>query len=62
MLYTFWMAPKPRLRAVAAIDPEGPVAYRSTLPVDEIVAALRADGIPAATSRDAGGHSRTRRK
>jgi pyroglutamyl-peptidase len=37
------------------IDPEGPVAYRSTLPVDAIVAALRAGGIPAAASRDAGG-------
>jgi pyroglutamyl-peptidase len=38
-----------------AIDPAGPVAYASTLPVDAIVAALRADGIPAAPSRDAGG-------
>jgi pyroglutamyl-peptidase len=38
------------------IDPTGPVAYRSTLPVDEIVAALRAEGIPAASSRDAGGY------
>jgi pyroglutamyl-peptidase len=37
------------------IDAAGPVAYRSTLPVDELVAALRADGIPAAASRDAGG-------
>lgn len=33
----------------------GPVAYRSSLPVDAIVAALRAEGIPAAASRDAGG-------
>ncbi len=39
----------------AEIDPAGPVAYRSTLPVDAIVAALRAEGIPAAESRDAGG-------
>jgi pyroglutamyl-peptidase len=39
----------------AAIDPGGPVAYASTLPVDEIVAALRAESIPAAPSRDAGG-------
>jgi pyroglutamyl-peptidase len=39
----------------AQIDPSGPAAYPSTLPVDEIVAALRADGIPAAPSRDAGG-------
>jgi pyroglutamyl-peptidase len=38
-----------------AIDPEGPAAYASTLPVDELVAALRAEGIPAAPSRDAGG-------
>jgi len=37
------------------VEPEGPVAYRSTLPVDEIVAALRAAGIPAAASRDPGG-------
>jgi pyroglutamyl-peptidase len=39
----------------AAIDPVGPVAYPSTLPVDEIVAALQVEGIPAAPSRDAGG-------
>jgi pyroglutamyl-peptidase len=39
----------------AAIDPGGPPAYASTLPVDEIVAALRAEGIPAEPSRDAGG-------
>lgn len=38
------------------IDRGGPVAYRSTLPVDRIVAALRAEGIPAASSRDAGGY------
>ncbi len=38
------------------IDPAGPVGYRSTLPVDDIVAALRAEGIPAASSRDAGGY------
>jgi pyrrolidone-carboxylate peptidase len=41
--------------SAAEIDPAGPVAYRSTLPVDAIVAALRAEGIPAAASRDAGG-------
>ena len=40
----------------AEIDPAGPLALRSTLPVDEIVAALRDDGIPAAVSRDAGGY------
>jgi pyroglutamyl-peptidase len=39
----------------AEIDPAGPVAYRSTLPVAEIVAALRAEGIPASESWDAGG-------
>jgi pyroglutamyl-peptidase len=39
----------------APIDPAGPAAYGSTLPVDEIVDALRRDGIPAAPSRDAGG-------
>jgi pyroglutamyl-peptidase len=38
-----------------AIDEAGPVAYASTLPVDAIVAALRAEGIPAAPSSDAGG-------
>jgi pyroglutamyl-peptidase len=39
----------------AEIDPGGPVARRSSLPVDEVVEALRAEGIPAAASRDAGG-------
>jgi len=39
----------------AAIDPSGPIAYASTLPVDAIVEALRAQGIPAQPSRDAGG-------
>ena len=39
----------------APIDPGGPLAYASTLPVDALVAALRADGIPAHASRDAGG-------
>jgi pyroglutamyl-peptidase len=37
------------------VRPGGPVGYWSTLPVDESVEALRADGIPAAASRDAGG-------
>jgi pyroglutamyl-peptidase len=40
-------------RAEIAVD--GPVAYRSSLPVDAIVEALRGEGIPAAASRDAGG-------
>jgi pyroglutamyl-peptidase len=39
----------------SAIDPDGPVAYPSTLPVDDLVAALRVQGIPASPSRDAGG-------
>ena len=39
----------------APIDADGPVAYPSSLPVDDIVTALRAEGIPAAPSRDAGG-------
>jgi pyroglutamyl-peptidase len=39
----------------APIDADGPVAYPSTLPVDELVAALREEGIPASPSRDAGG-------
>jgi len=37
------------------IDADGPVAYRSTLPVDEIVESLRAEEIPVERSRDAGG-------
>ncbi len=39
----------------SAILTDGPVAYRSALDVDGIVDALRASGIPAAASRDAGG-------
>lgn len=39
----------------AEIDPGGPAAYRSTLPVAEIVAELRGADIPAGESRDAGG-------
>jgi pyroglutamyl-peptidase len=39
----------------AEIVTGGPVAYRSSLPVDVVVDALRAEGIPAAASRDAGG-------
>ncbi|MGH3049160.1 MAG: hypothetical protein ACRDLK_03300 [Gaiellaceae bacterium] len=42
--------------SAAAIDADGPAAYRSGLPVEEIVAALGAEGIPAGTSRDAGGY------
>lgn len=40
----------------AEIDPGGPLALRSTLPVDQIVAALRDEGLPASVSRDAGGY------
>jgi pyroglutamyl-peptidase len=40
----------------AEIEPGGPLACRSTLPVDAIVAALRDEGIPAEVSRDAGGY------
>jgi pyroglutamyl-peptidase len=39
----------------ADIDPDGPVAFRSSLHVDAAVDALRGEGIPAAASRDAGG-------
>jgi pyrrolidone-carboxylate peptidase len=42
-------------RSGALIDPDGPVAYASTLRVADMVAALRAEGIPASESRDAGG-------
>ena len=42
-------------RRRAEIATGGPVAYRSSLPVDAVVDALRAEGIPAAASRDAGG-------
>jgi pyroglutamyl-peptidase len=38
------------------IVPDGPPAYWSTLPVREIVERLRAAGIPAVPSRDAGGY------
>jgi pyroglutamyl-peptidase len=40
----------------SAIDPDGPLALPTSLPVDAIVAALRAAEIPAAVSRDAGGY------
>jgi pyroglutamyl-peptidase len=39
----------------AEIVADAPVAYRSSLAVDAVVDALRAEGIPAAASRDAGG-------
>jgi pyroglutamyl-peptidase len=40
----------------STIDPGGPLALASSLPVDAIVAALQAEEIPAAVSRDAGGY------
>jgi pyroglutamyl-peptidase len=39
----------------AEIDPAGPLAFRSTLPVDELAATLRDADIPVEISRDAGG-------
>lgn len=38
------------------IEPAGPVAYRTRLPVESIVAALEAAQIPVEISRDAGGY------
>ena len=43
-------------RRRAEIVTDGPVAYRSSLPVDAVVDALHAEGIPATASRDAGGY------
>jgi pyroglutamyl-peptidase len=40
----------------AEIDPAGPLALRATLPVDDIVTALRDADIPVTVSRDAGGY------
>lgn len=40
----------------STIDADGPLALSSSLPVDAIVAALRAEDISAAVSRDAGGY------
>jgi pyroglutamyl-peptidase len=39
----------------AEIEPGAPLALASGLPVDDIVATLRGEGIPAEVSRDAGG-------
>lgn len=36
------------------VDPAGPAAYFSTLPVDEMAAAIRSAGIPAGVSNSAG--------
>lgn len=40
----------------STIDPDGPLARAASLPVDAIVAALKAEDIAAAVSRDAGGY------
>lgn len=42
------------VRCDVAIDPQGPVAYFSTLPVRDMVAAMRAAGVPASVSNTAG--------
>lgn len=38
------------------IDPDGPLTLPSRLPIDRILMALRAHGLPVALSRDAGGY------
>ncbi len=38
------------------IDPTGPAAYWSTLPLDEMAAALELHAVPVSFSRDAGGY------
>jgi pyroglutamyl-peptidase len=45
---------KGHIRIDQPIQPLGPTAHQSTLPVKEIVAALKAEGIPAALSLSAG--------
>jgi len=42
------------LRTDQKIHSDGPVAYESTLPIKELVAAIRSEGIPAAVSLSAG--------
>jgi pyroglutamyl-peptidase len=42
------------LRTDQKIHPDGPVAFESTLPIKELVAAIRSEGIPAAVSLSAG--------
>lgn len=39
-----------------AIDPDGPAAYMTALPVHEMIAAINADGIPAHLSLSAGAY------
>ena len=45
---------KGHIRVDQLIHPNSPTAYESTLPVKELVAALKAEGIPAALSLTAG--------
>ena len=42
------------LRTDQKIHPDGPVAFESTLPIKELVAAIKSEGIPAAVSLSAG--------
>ena len=42
------------LRTEERISPEGPTAFESTLPIKELVAAIRSEGIPASVSLTAG--------
>jgi pyroglutamyl-peptidase len=42
------------LRTDQRIDPAGPTAFESTLPIKELVAAIRSEGIPASVSLTAG--------
>jgi pyroglutamyl-peptidase len=44
------------VRVGRPIDPDAPVAFRTGLPVARMLAALGEAGIPAGTSRDAGGY------
>jgi len=42
------------LRIDQPIHPDGPLAFETTLPIKELVAAVRSEGIPAAISLTAG--------
>lgn len=44
------------IRRNRPIDPEGPMGYWSSLPLDAIIDDLEAGGFPVKTSRDAGGY------
>jgi len=45
---------KGQIRIDSTIEVDGPTAYESTLPIKEIVAAIKAQGIPSAISLSAG--------